>query len=121
MELRPSSPPGNAQRKARAFHAEIVRLRAEGYTHAAIHQALVEAGVDVSLATVKREAARVKRTNRAALRAATPAPATATLPQAPSTVRPLHSPQAINGPQSGRDFAEAFAATVQTNPLLKRK
>jgi hypothetical protein len=57
VRLIPKDPPGRANRKARSFALEIVRLRSEGYTCNAIRIALAEIGVDVSLSTVQREAA----------------------------------------------------------------
>jgi hypothetical protein len=59
MELQPSEPPGHAKRKLRGYVSEIARLRAEGYTIRAVHQALIKAGVNVAWATVQREAARL--------------------------------------------------------------
>jgi hypothetical protein len=51
-------PPGRITRKTRDFEAEIVQLRAQGYTLEAIRQALAGAGVHVSINTVRREAIR---------------------------------------------------------------
>lgn len=59
MELKPSEPPGHASRKLREYSGEIHRLRNEGYTIRAIHQALKDAGVKVSWASVQREATRL--------------------------------------------------------------
>ena len=61
MRLNPKHPPGRVNRKARAFEPEIARLRSEDYTCEAIRAALADIGVDVSLSTVQREAARAKR------------------------------------------------------------
>jgi hypothetical protein len=58
QRLSPRRPPGRCNRKARTFSAEIRRLHAEGYSFAAIREALAEAGVVVSISTVQREAAR---------------------------------------------------------------
>lgn len=58
QRLTPRRPPGRSNRKARTFSAEIRRLHAEGYSFAAIREALAEAGVLVSISTVQREAAR---------------------------------------------------------------
>jgi cytosine/adenosine deaminase-related metal-dependent hydrolase len=56
--LVPRCPPGRTNRKARAYSAEILRLRAQGYGLEAIREALADAGVHVSNSTVQREAAR---------------------------------------------------------------
>ena len=66
MNLVPVRPPGPNARKARAFVAEIARLRAQGYTFEAIREALAGAGVDVSNSTVQREAARAAADHRTA-------------------------------------------------------
>ena len=60
MRLNPKLPPGRVNRKARAFEPEIARLRSQGYTCEAIRAALADIGVNVSLSTVQREAARSK-------------------------------------------------------------
>ena len=58
MQLTPKLPPGRANRKARHYADQVRRLRAEGYTLEAIREALCDAGVAVSLSTVRREANR---------------------------------------------------------------
>ena len=58
MTLNPTEPPGRSTRKALRYATEIARLRREGYTCEAIRRALLDAGLAVSLATVKREASR---------------------------------------------------------------
>lgn len=55
MKLVPNEAPGRVTRKARAFDLEIARLRAEGYTLAAIRRSLAAAGIEVSISTVRRE------------------------------------------------------------------
>ncbi len=61
MKLNPCTPPGQSNRKARAFAAEIARLRLVGYGCQAIREALADAGVRVSKSTVQRELARLSR------------------------------------------------------------
>ncbi len=58
MTIAPSTSPGRSNRKARDYNSDIHRLREAGYTFASIHEALLQAGVQVSRTTVKREAAR---------------------------------------------------------------
>lgn len=117
VRLIPKHPPGRANRKARAFELEIVRLRTEGYTCEAIRAALVDIGVDVSLSTVQREAARSsKRRSRIGVEeasaastdrvAATPAPSTRAA--APAV-----------DPRSGKDIAADFVSKRITNPLFR--
>jgi hypothetical protein len=58
MRLHPRNPPGHAGRKARRYVNDIRNLREEGHTYETIRQALLDAGVSVSLSTVRREANR---------------------------------------------------------------
>jgi hypothetical protein len=58
MRLKPRQPPGRSDRKARRYVNDIRCLREEGYTFETIRQALLDAGVSVSLSTVIREARR---------------------------------------------------------------
>jgi len=58
MQLKPKRPPGHASRKALRYVREVRRLRAEGHTLESIRLALLDAGVSVSLSTVRREVAR---------------------------------------------------------------
>jgi hypothetical protein len=139
MNLTPLRPPGSGARKARAFSAEMARLRAQGYTFEAIREALAAAGVQVSNSTVQREIARAAAAPAAspladvavrdALRAtcqptadAGPKTEESTGPKPPSTARPATSAASrfANGP-SGEEVAEAFMATQITNPFLRDK
>jgi len=70
MKLEPKRPPGRPNRKALAFEAEIARLRSEGYPCEAIWEALLDAGLALSLSAVKREVARLGKTARGDHRAA---------------------------------------------------
>jgi len=58
MRLQPKRPQGRSSRKALRFVREVRRLRAEGHTLESIRLALLDAGVSVSLSTVRREVAR---------------------------------------------------------------
>ena len=116
MELRPSEPPGNAKRKLRGYVDEIARLRAEGYTIRAVHQALINAGVVVAWATVQREAARLGQEHRAvrAGQKAEPAPTTkGAVPR--QAIRPGA------GKKAGADEVESFFAQHNANPLFRKK
>lgn len=55
MSLQPRRPPGHAKRKALVFAADILNLRRAGHSLAAIRDALEDAGVHVSISTVRRE------------------------------------------------------------------
>ncbi len=123
MKLNPCTPPGRSNRKARAFAAEIARLRLVGYGCQAIREALAEAGLNVSKSTVQRELARLSR----------PAPIAAwqmpVLPAHPdpelaSPVAPTPTPtrqSLASEPRSGKDIAEAFVKGRITNPLLRSR
>lgn len=123
--LAPTGPPGRRTRKARAFTAEIRQLRDQGYTFEAIRAALAAAGVQVSSSTVRREAtkgaARVRGGHSG--------------PTAPSALRSLPPPGAVDGamapaatagqpttslanPGRGKASAEAFFSRHHSNPLL---
>lgn len=126
MPLTPPVPPGRTNRKARAFTAEIQRLRSAGYSVEAVRLALLEAGLAVSPSTIKRETAR-----SVALAPAAPhRPAPPPLSAGPSAARQgvsSHLPrcQAAAAPasflgdtRSGREIADAFLHGRITNPLL---
>lgn len=116
MELQPSEPPGNAKRKLRGYVDEIARLRAEGYTIRAVHQALIDAGVVVAWATVQREAARLGQEHQAVRSGQKAGPASTTKGAAPH--------QAIGpgtGKKAGADVVESYFAQHNANPLFNKK
>lgn len=127
MKLAPMQPPGRITRKARDFEAEIVQLRAQGYTLQAIRQALDGVGVHVSISTVRREANRYAAPNAVAVAVAiagAPTVLPASSPQAPATtVATAGLVNAAGMPEqpSGKDLAEAFVRTQSTNPLIRAK
>ena len=126
MKLAPLQPPGRITRKARDFEAEIVQLRAQGYTLEAIRQALAGAGVNVSISTVRREANRHAAPNGdSAAACAIASGARPTQPrQAPTTSVPpagAVNAAALHGQRSGKDLAEAFVRHQSTNPLIRAK
>jgi hypothetical protein len=117
VRLNPKHPPGRVDRKARAFESEIARLRSEGYTCEAIRATLADIGVDVSLSTVQREAARcLKRRSsvvvKEASRASTKNDPAAT-PRAP-TLSVL-----AGDPRTGKEIADDFVSKRYTNSLLR--
>lgn len=116
MKLQPSEPPGNAKRKLRGYVDEIARLRAEGYTIRAVHQALINAGVVVTWATVQREAARLGRERQAVNLGQKTAPASSTKGAAPQQdIGPS------TGIKTGADEVESYFAQHNANPLFKKK
>ena len=126
VKLVPTQPPSHGKRKAWKFETEIVQLRAEGYTLEAIRTALANAGVHVSISTVRREANRA-----AAPRTVTPVPKATTTsmptpshPTAPTTgfipAAPLATP-ILQERRSGKDVAEDFMRNQITNPLIRSK
>ena len=117
MRLNPKHPSGRVNRKARAFEPEIARLRSEGYTCEAIRAALADLGVDVSLSTVQREAARSKRRSLGMARG-TPIVSTADVP-APTPAPTRASSVLAGDPRTGKEIAEAFVGKRYTNPLFR--
>ena len=122
MTLVPKLPPGRANRKALQFAVDIQRLRSAGYTFSAIRMALLDAGISVSLSTVKREAARI---GRPAMRVHPSGPAHLSPRAATPTTVPKQTASAAVPPvptgSSGREIAEAFFNANPSNPLLRAK
>ena len=110
MQLQPRREPGRRDRKAAAYAAEIVRLRAEGYTFEAIREALADVGIQLSESALRRE---VRRQRQPADRTPAIAPASSPPASVPAASVPTGS--------SGRDIAEAFFNANPSNPLLRSK
>ena len=117
MRLNPKHPPGRVNRKARAFEPEIARLRSEGYTCEAIRAALADIGVDVSLSTVQREAARcLKRRSSFVVKEA----ALASTKNDPAVNPRAPALSVLAGdPRTGKEIADDFVSKRYTNPLLR--
>jgi hypothetical protein len=119
MKLEPKRPPGRPNRKALFFEAEIARLRSEGYPCKAIWEALLDAGLALSLSAVKREVARLGKRAGVARRSAT---ATAFTPlQASAFQTPVSSPANTTSSPSGKDVAAAWMKDHITNPPLRER
>jgi hypothetical protein len=118
VRLNPSDPPGRVTRKARAFEAEIARLRSEGYTCEAIRSALADIGVDVSLSTVQREAARCSKRRSRDVAKASGFVAAGDGPVTPASATRASS-SLVGDPRTGREIAAAFFEKRVTNPLLR--
>lgn len=128
MKLVPIRPPGPNARKSRAFEADILQLRAQGYTFEAIREALAVAGINVSNSTVQREVARAAGRWPAVAPAAASASVKASAVSSPLQVAPpVPSPQASTSHsvppdwQSGREVAEAYASNLITNSFVRSK
>jgi len=118
MRLTPKDPPGRVNRKARAFETEIVRLRAEGYTCEAIRRALHDIGVEVSLSTVQREAARLPgRQPSAAGRAA----ADSERMRTPSPLARDNTSAFVGDPRTAKQIAAEFVSKRINNRLLRER
>lgn len=128
MKLAPTSPPGRVTRKARAFTAEILQLRDQGYTFEAIRAALADAGVHVSSSTVRREvtktAGRVHAVQPAGSAASNPSsqqpPGRAAVAAGVSTTSG-ESARDPAKPVLCKETAEAFFSLHHSNPLFPPK
>ena len=119
MKLEPKRPPGRPNRKALFFEGEIARLRAEGYPCEAIWEALLDAGLSLSLSAVKREVSRLRKSTGAARRSA---PATTfTQPQASAFAAPATSPASRSSSPAGKEVADAWMKDHVTNPLVRAR
>ena len=128
MKLVPTDPPGRITRKARAFTAEILRLRDQGYTFEAIRAALADAGVHVSSSTVRREvtktAGRVPAVHPARTTASNPSslqpPGLAVVAAGVSTTSG-EGARDLARPARSKETAEAFFSLHHSNPLFPPK
>jgi hypothetical protein len=129
LNLVPVRPPGPNARKARAYAADILNLRAQGYTFEAIREALAGAGVHVSNSTVQREVARAVGERRASpdrTLSSTAAGAQGRPTVSVAMPAPAASSQDRSVAAPVRDFdckqdAEAFFASHESNPLFTTK
>jgi hypothetical protein len=120
MQLQPRREPGRRDRKAAVYAAEIVRLRAEGYTFEAIREALADVGIQLSESALRREVRRHQRPadrTPSGVRPASPAPAIAPASSPPALVPASCAPTG----SSGQEIAEAFFNANPSNPLLRAK
>lgn len=128
MKLVPIRPPGPNARKARAYEADILQLRAQGYTFEAIREALAAAGIHVSNSTVQREVARAasQQPHLGLTTAGGPVKASAVTCALPCATPPPapHASTSTDVPadwHSGRDVAEAYARNRITNSFVRAK
>lgn len=117
MKLTPTRPPGRVTRKAAAYATEIQRLRSEGYTFEAIRASLADAGIQVSVKTVQREAVRIGTTQATAARA-TPSSDVAPLANPPRAVQTEVANLPVIAGSTGREIAEEFFERHHFNHML---
>lgn len=123
MSLQTRRPPGHAKRKALSYAADIAALRLQGHTYAAIREALEDAGVRVSISTVRREV--LKALSKAAVAepaAAAPGPPVSLSSRAKAAC-PVPVPQPTPGaaPLPGKAIAEEFMRGRPTNSLYLKE
>lgn len=126
VKLVPLQPPGRITRKARDFEADIVQLRAQGYTLDAIRQALDAAGVQVSISTIRRESLRSALAIPASPMTNAKGPAlmpTVSSQETTSVAVPARLVSTAASPDwhNGQDVAEAYMRDRITNPLIRAK
>ncbi|MBN8490778.1 MAG: hypothetical protein J0M00_05030 [Burkholderiales bacterium] len=122
MSLKTRRPPGHAKRKALTYAADIVRLRVQGHSLSAIREALEDAGVLVSISTVRREVLRGASATAALEPAAAPARPHAGLADREARV-PVAPADPAPGATSlpGKAVAEAFMRDRPTNTLFLKE
>lgn len=119
MSLQTRRPPGHGKRKALVYAADIVSLRGQGHAYSAIREALEDAGIQVSISTVRREVIKGQSATAAqkpAVKAAVSQPGLATRSKAGSPVAAPH-PAPSATPLPGKAIAEAFMRGRATNTL----
>jgi hypothetical protein len=123
MSLQTRRPPGHGKRKALSYAADIVSLRGQGHSYAAIREALEDAGVLVSISTVRREVLKGTLAT-AALKPAVEAPALQLgLATRSKAVSALTGPQPAPSttPLPGKAIAEEFMRGRSTNTLYLKE
>ena len=119
MRLIPRNPPGHASRKARRYTREIRSLRAEGHTFETIRLALLDAGVSVSVSTVRREVRR-SPTQWELDRATAEQAASAEAPIADASSETAGPPQAID-PTSETPIGTISGDAIETISAISRR
>lgn len=118
MELQPKRQPGRTDRKAALYASEIGRLRGDGYTYAAIREALADAGIELSTSALRREVRRLLVRSNGVLSMQQPARRVPARAEPPTSLVQAPLPPAPAG-SSSRDIAEAFFNAHPSNPLLR--
>ena len=123
MSLQTRRPPGHAKRKALTYAADILGLRAQGHSYSAIREALEDAGVLVSISTVRREVLKGMSTTAVPKPAAMPMVPHVSLTGRDKAVSPVTAPDPAPGATSlpGKAIAEAFMRGRPTNTLFLKE
>jgi hypothetical protein len=123
MSLQTRRPPGHGKRKALTYSADIISLRVQGHSYSAIRESLEDAGVLVSISTVRREALKSASTTAVPkLAAVTPGPHDG-LTNRGKAVSPVTAPDPAPGatPLPGKAIAEEFMRGRPTNTLFLKE
>jgi hypothetical protein len=123
MSLQTRRPPGHGKRKALTYAADIVNLRGQGHSYSAIREALEDAGILVSISTVRREVLKGMSTTHA-LRPAVEGPASPlSLATRGHATRPVTAPRSASSttPLPGKVIAEEFMRGRSTNTLYLKE
>ena len=119
MPLQARRPPGHANRKVLDFAVDIRELRAQGHSLSAIRQALADAGVVVSISTVRREVLRAVPPVTPSSVVTAPAVLAQPAPYTPANHAVPVADQ--SGPLRGKAIAEAFVRSRPINPLFRKE
>jgi len=124
MSLQTRRPPGHGKRKALTYAADIVNLRGQGHSYSAIREALEDAGVLVSISTVRREVLKGTSTTHALRPAVEGSPASPfSLATRGEATRPVTAPRSAPSttPLPGKAIAEEFMRGRSTNTLYLKE
>jgi hypothetical protein len=126
MSLQPRRPPGHGKRKALVYALDIMNLRRAGHSYASIRDALEDAGVRVTISTVRREVLKGAASPPAAVAAGVAEPASTLPTRLREVSAPCGATAAVarppatqaEAPLPGKSIAEAFMRGRPTNPLF---
>lgn len=123
MNLQTRRPPGHGKRKALTYAADIINLRGQGHSYSAIREALEDAGVLVSISTVRREV--LRGASAVAIHEPPPAPPRPRLNLADRSEvgrpPPATDPATFATSLPGKAIAEEFMRGRPTNPLFLKE
>lgn len=123
MSLQTRRPPGHGKRKALTYAADIVSLRSQGHSYSAIREALEDAGVLVSISTVRREVLKGTSTATALEPAVDAAASQLSLATRGKATSPATAPRPASSttPLPGKAIAEEFMRGRSTNTLYLKE
>jgi hypothetical protein len=121
MNLQTRRPPGHGKRKALTYAADIISLRGQGHSLSAIREALEDAGVQVSISTVRREV--LRGASAAMVLEPAPAPPSIGLARRGEAGQLFSAADLAPGTPSlpGKAIAEEFMRGRPTNPLFLKE